>query len=64
MIGGTGGEETGGADAGFLALLYWEEKVLKNETPIRIWRRKKVSVRMLFPDFEAAHLYKANYEGE
>ena len=64
IIGGTGGDETGGADAGFLALLYWEEKVLKNETPIRIWRRKKVSVRMLFPDFEAAHLYKANYEGE
>ena len=39
-IGGIGGDESGGAAAGFLALLYWEEKVLKNETPIRIWRGK------------------------
>ena len=36
-IGGIGGEETDDwAAAGFLALLYWEEKVLKNETPIKI----------------------------
>ena len=39
IIGGTLGDEIGGAETGFLALLYWEEKVLKKETPIRIWRR-------------------------
>ena len=59
-IGGIGGDETGGAAAGFLSLLYWEEKVLKNETPMRIWR---VSVTFLMKKVYE-NLYEADNEGE
>ena len=45
-------------------MLYWEEKVLKKETPIRIWKRKQSFSDCYFLIFEESNLYKANYEGE
>ena len=41
-------------------MLYWEEKVLKNETPMRIW---KVLVTFLMKKVYE-NLYEADNEGE